>query len=580
MPLLSSLVLNKKATIEFVRGTEQDVDFYPSTDEIIDAVRNDLLTITKRIEGLSILDVGAGDARVLMGIAKESETDICKTFTVGSYERHIPIVKLMGIEQSSNLRALWDHTVMPVGSNLFDMSLLRIYADYTFCNPPFQYLESFLVKVISESQSKSIYFVAPKRWHNSEEILKQIKNRRANVVKIGDFSFENADRPVRPENAITELMRIDLVTQDQHGKTDRVDPMELWLKNTFKEKATESTKVDKLTIKERLSNTSDRNSLIAGRDYVDSLVNLYNHETKQITDALVSFSKLDTSTLAAIGITFSNAYSKMVISLEAKREEFWDELLSNSTEVQRYVGSKSVYRFSRLIKSNKSAEFTKENIRATIVWILKNAKHYNDDLFDSAIDNFICSANVEKYKSNRYRFLEGDWDYYSYNDGECQGFGFNTTKRLICTKWQWRRSYDGFISDSGTLPEEPSNLINDLLVLANNFGFPVCNFNWKQSINWESGKQFIFEYTDKNTGQIKPLMKVKAFKAGTMHFNFDRDFIQFINVEFGKRNGWIASAKEASEELNIDEETTSIFFDKKSILEHDQVNTKTFLMLS
>ena len=47
------------------------------------------------------------------------------------------------------------------------------------------------------------------------------------------------------------------------------------------------------------------------------------------------------------------------------------------------------------------------------------------------------------------------------------------------------------------------------------------------------------------------LAKVRAFKNGNIHFSLNQKFLCRLNVEFGRLMGWVKSAKEAADEMDI-----------------------------
>ena len=53
-------------TLNVLKENDQDFEWYPTTDEIINCVKKHINAQTYR--GFSILDIGAGDGRVLKSI--------------------------------------------------------------------------------------------------------------------------------------------------------------------------------------------------------------------------------------------------------------------------------------------------------------------------------------------------------------------------------------------------------------------------------------------------------------------------------------------------------------------------------
>ena len=59
---------SNKESVEAVLGTDQDFEFYPTTDEIIQVIKTDIHKNGRYLSGKRILDCGAGDGRVLKAI--------------------------------------------------------------------------------------------------------------------------------------------------------------------------------------------------------------------------------------------------------------------------------------------------------------------------------------------------------------------------------------------------------------------------------------------------------------------------------------------------------------------------------
>lgn len=147
-----------------LKQADEDHEFYPTTSEMIAAV---LSWLPK--DAASILDIGAGDGRVLAEFAKKCQ-----------------YAALYGIEISSILIQSQPENVIPVGTDLFQQNLACLQADYIFCNPPYSQFEEWVCKIISEGYARKAFLVIPKRWQNSDIIKQVIKQR---FVKRQPSSF-------------------------------------------------------------------------------------------------------------------------------------------------------------------------------------------------------------------------------------------------------------------------------------------------------------------------------------------------------------------------------------------------------
>ena len=59
-------------TVNILKENDQDFEWYPTTEEIINCVKKHLYTNT--FHNISILDIGAGDGRVLKALADGKNT--------------------------------------------------------------------------------------------------------------------------------------------------------------------------------------------------------------------------------------------------------------------------------------------------------------------------------------------------------------------------------------------------------------------------------------------------------------------------------------------------------------------------
>lgn len=102
-----------------VIGTDSDFEWYPTTNEIINAIKDDLSSEFDC--SYSILDCGAGDGRVLKALSKG---------------------KKYAIEKSKPLLNALDRSIFIVGTEFTEQTLLDKKVDVIFSNPPYSEFES------------------------------------------------------------------------------------------------------------------------------------------------------------------------------------------------------------------------------------------------------------------------------------------------------------------------------------------------------------------------------------------------------------------------------------------------------
>ncbi|MBE0471990.1 MAG: DUF4942 domain-containing protein, partial [Methyloprofundus sp.] len=98
------------------------------------------------------------------------------------------------------------------------------------------------------------------------------------------------------------------------------------------------------------------------------------------------------------------------------------------------------------------------------------------------------------------------------------------------------------------LSERAAIMIDDLITVAGNLGFNVIHNH--RSFHWESGKKNEICYIDSN-GKHAVLFEARAFKNGNQHLRLSPKFAAKLNVEFGRLKGWLNSAEQAADELDI-----------------------------
>lgn len=525
---------SNKESVEAVRGTDQDFEFYPTTDEIIQVIKTDIHKNGRYLSGKRILDCGAGDGRVLKAIVDANgEFNQDRHSLKSEYRSH-----LFAIEKSETLIKRLPEYVFPIGVDFHDQNLMTMNMDIIYCNPPYSEFLLWLSKIVSEVRSGVAYMTIPDRWRDNYEIQRVILDRNITVDSLGFFDFEKADRGARCHVEVIKL-----------SFKEAESPLKDWIKENFKieEKADRVKESLKDRVEKQRQSVSNGHSLVAGNDYVDTLVQLYQQDLDNLFNSFQKICSIDSENLEFFDLNI-NKLSVMVQEKAANiRARFWSELINNIDVIKQRFSSSVRYAFTQEMNSHKSAEFTHANIRAFLLWVLKNAKHYDEVMFEETIKKFISFCNIESYKSNRSRFVDGDWTYSNFEDiTEENKFKFNTTKRMILESFFWKNE----LIKHGSFSDGCTKIIDDLLILAESRGYKTMEYPMASELrDVEYSK--VYDFKCKVDGKEKTLFTMKAFKKGTIHLNFDYDFITLINIELGKRKGWVTTPEQAAEELEI-----------------------------
>jgi len=509
-------------TIEKIKATNQDFEFYPTTDEIIFKLSRDIKQLDEsycynNFHANSILDIGAGNGKVLNSLKKAG---LFKSF--------------YAIEKANTLKKLINDNVYIIGTNFYEQSLLDKTMDVTFSNPPYSDFVKWSCKIIRESCSRFIYLVIPTRWKDSPLIIDAIKYRDANYKTLGEYNFLNAERPAR---ATVNLLRIKL-SDKKDDSFDRFFAEEFKnLKDTFDEGIEINSEEKENKFKE----------LVIGDNYVKTLVQMYNVDINNIKKNYKAVQKLDSCLLKEFEISPEKILSYLKDRLKTLKNLYWDELIKRMKQITERLTKKNRNLFLETIRENSRVDFTESNIYAVILWILNNAGKYIDDQVISVYEEMLSRANCINYKSNEKVFVYDRW---RYDEAKETPHHIKLDYRIIMSFWGALDSgYSG--KNEYRLSDRASDYISDLLCIANNLGFETntqdCRLARWDYRNWIPGKHQNFEYIKNN--QAYTLFDVKAHKNGNLHFRFNQKFMLALNVEFGRLKGWIHSKGEAVEEL-------------------------------
>jgi hypothetical protein len=517
--------------IENLKNNNQDHEFYPTTTEIINKVISDLKNNWWQYHNKcsSILDIGAGNGKVLKAISEIKDREGNNVF----YK-----MDCYAIEKSEILRGLLDDDIYVIGTDFLEQSLIDKTIDCTFCNPPYSEYETWATKIIRESASKVVYLVIPRRWTESHDIKEAIKYRDAKYKTIGEFSFEDAED--RSARAIVNLIRFDLSTETDDA-FDRFFDLEFGhLKSKFEEEKKETSEG------EEEEKDGKFGSLVLGKNYVKSLVEMYKTDMDNIRKNYEAVGKLDINLMKEFDIKPPMILKLLKDRLNGLKKLYWSELLSKMSEITDRLISKKRKQLFDTFNDNGHVDFTESNIYAVVIWILKNASDYIDAQLIEVYEEAISKANCRNYKSNTRVF---EYDRWRYNENK-PSHVYLEYRIVLEHTGRIERSWSG---DRYSLSEMACEYIKDILTIANNLGFKCQTsdgrlWHYSREKYWFPGKPQEFRCIYKSNNEV--LMEVKAHLNGNIHVRFNQKFALALNVEYGRLKGWIHSGKHAAEEMS------------------------------
>lgn len=304
--------MNTNAIIKELKETNEDFEWYPSTDEMFDV-------IAPYMDGGRVLDIGCGDCRfkTYMDTLAQKEADRrtaeakAEALVSGKdywheYSRFDKFCEKISdyyvIEKSKTLLNHLIDTATILGTDFYQCSFLDKPAETYFCNPPYSDYETWTKKIIEEGNFKQAFLIIPERWEDNEHIKAILKAYRTSYEVLGKFDFLHADRQARAKVHVVRFTR-DKYNGYKSLEDYNEDGFDIFFNNVFK------TSTDKRYDYEIKSAQMDakkqkiHNALVSadtGRATI--LVELYNEEIENIYKNLNAIMQLDANLLELINI--------------------------------------------------------------------------------------------------------------------------------------------------------------------------------------------------------------------------------------------------------------------------------------
>lgn len=533
---VSAQTIKTDHMVAIIKEADQDFEWYPTTPAMIAAVAEAMYFKTD-----SILDIGAGDGRVLQALAKTA-----------------PHAKLYSIEKSEILAQAQPDDIIPVGTDLFEQNLAWLPVGTIFCNPPYSEFEDWTVKIISEGHAQRAYIIIPQRWKESKLIADALKSRGATARVIRSDNFHKAERQAR---AVVDIVELSYPKKLNHYSDEVKDPFDQWFDaniDTFDhaEEIAEEERETTAGLARRFANSS-----------IDEMVAAYREEYILMENNYRAIFKLDYALLKELGIDKNHVRDGLKKKMSGLKVKYWGLLFNRLDAITSRLSTASRKVLIDKLTANTSVEFTAGNAYQVVLWAVKNARQFFDsqliDLFH-ALSSF---ENALSYKSNEKTWNKDGWRYiHSHGDEHLRPTRYALDYRIVVSKWsainteEWRDwDYPGGLYNSC------HELIADTIAVLGNLGFSTGSL---KSIDrkWESG-----QWQDWTNGKGDILFQVKAHKNGNLHYRFMPEAIKALNIEAGRLLKWVRSAQEVVSEMGYSQEEADQYFNSNAYMLNNPV---------
>lgn len=515
------------ALLKSVQDSDQDFEWYPTTARMIDVVARRL---DKGAE--SIMDIGAGDGRVLTALAARFETPPA----------------LYAIEKSQILIQAQPGDVIPVGTELFEQNLACLPATYLFSNPPYSEFETWACMVIESGHARKAFLVLPQRWKENEGIALSLKKRGASAKVIHSDDFHDAPRQARAKVDIVEVTYP--LKDDRCWSKEVKDPFDIWFDeniSTFDQEDDGDS--------DRTNYELERQAIARVRHLstIEDLVEAYREEYERMEANYRAIFQLDYALLKELGVNKETVREGIKAKMAGLKSKYWTVLFERLDAITNRLSTATKAKFAERLTGRVALAFTEGNAYAVVIWAIKNANKYFDEQTVSLYRALSTFENAMLYKSNVRTWGKDLWRY-SRHDPEDQKPSHYALDYRIVVK-QWRAIGDGW-DYPGDLSKPCHELIADIIAVLFNLGFPALGRR-STDIKWRSGEWRDW-YRVGEPGAI--LFQIKAFKNGNVHLRFAPEAMKALNVTAGRLLGWLRGPADVVRELGYSQEEAASLY--------------------
>lgn len=538
-----------------IKKNDEDFEWYPTSSEIVECAAKWIAL--KEPFTKEILDIGCGNGSFF---AKLDKTCHFKSddYKDRNFNSNLSAgYKKYGIEKSFVLAEQLPEDVILLGSDFMTNTLIDKKVGCIFCNPPYSQYEVWAEKIIREGNAEKIVLVIPESWKNSKQIKEALFQRKLNAEVIGSFDFLNAERKARAKVDVVAIMPDETRYEGRSYSNKASDPFDLWFDSTFKLTAEKQKESEYENAQKR------KNEIIASGDTAENLVKFYNADMQKLYDNYRALEKLDADIFKELKVDVKMLKSSLRERLKGLKLLYWDLLFKKYDKLTQRLTTKGRDKVVKRLNDNTAIDFTLENIFQLTMWIIR----HSNTLFDEQLTDFFFtlarSENIHRYKSN-LRWNDSDWKYLKDKCYEYGHYRENVAKatlknimldyRVIITDW---RNFD--TSWHNRLTDSCRDFLYDMSVIAENLGFRL---NFKIPDKYEDIELSEWSNKDIYTTDGKLFCNLKLYKNGNRHVKFCKQFMQKLNVEMARINGWINSKEEAKEEFGYSEKEINEVWNK------------------
>lgn len=540
-----------------------DFEWYPTTNEMLLAIADDIADCSFIGNEHSFLDIGCGDGRVLKFMQDY------RFSRFGGQGEAFPF-DYYGIEKSETHLKNLVKKYSIIGTDFWETNLTDKQTSIIFCNPPYSEYAQWVENILNNGFTLSFYFVIPERWKNNEAIRNALKRRnlRADVIFEGDFL--GGDRAARAKINVVRVANERYFYYPRESYSDaRVasdkpkftytrkvdssdDPFNDWFNNLFQFDLSKDEYEDKEQIR------AECREVFVKSHSIQELADWYTKDLSKIQQNYESLAKLDSNLIRELGVNLDTLKEGVRNRFSQLKTNYWRNFLEYYEPIrQRLTESKRNELANKLLRQTATLDFTVRNMLLITEIAISRANDYLEEQVKNLYLRLADVDNVKMYKSNQRVFDKYDWRYNREKEP------FKLDFRIVTTGVNASSSY------FSPKIEQIQNNINDLCIVLRTLGYNVENSiahlnGWNTPVPF--GDRLEFMENNLATGKSEIAFEAKYYKNGNCHLRFRKDLMLALNVAAGRLFGWVTSPEQAADEMGEDVKEVAKYWQKSDAL--------------
>ena len=561
-------------TLKALRESGEDFEWYPTSQSQIDTIKNDIgrlkeaYEISGRNEQPTILDIGAGDGRVvtaLRDLLNEEKDKLDEPF------------KAYAVEKSTvHINSYRSKNISLIGTDFYETNLISKTADFAFVNPPYSDYAAWVARILEELDFTVLYAVIPQRWVDNKDIKAAMQNRGLEYSEIlAESDFFDAERKARAKVHVVRFSFMDMSAeavaeemaayekrfQDRNRMfhpyraslgINKTSPFLMFIDKELGLKKTNSTTtnefnehVERERIKREMNDeTSETFEIVKSRGVLWALLEQYERDMTRTLEQYKLIGQLDGALLAELGVKHEDLVTGVRAKLLGFRRVYWSMLFNHLDVIKEKLTSEN-----KTALLNELSQTALDITYTNAVYVISYAVDMGNELIEESLISVYKKLTSEEsilryYKSNE-RVFSDRWRYSQYEEGDPS----RECKRVLDYRFihSGSSNFSSYSWEHG-INENTRQFTNDLIVVFRLLGY--SNLHMSEAYeNMEAGKAYLIRGNTPD-GKTIDLLKIKYYLNGNRHLAFNQAAMLKFNVTISRILGWCRSKEDFADETD------------------------------